>query len=228
MGVLAKMWVKMRDKVELGNFQTDSSLHDPGYESLLQQFLPSQQQGSTSNQSLGMSSIPQQPQQNSLNISGGSSQSPLFNYMFGLSSQFPQTQPMGSQFGGLPQQQQQQQQPMYSQFRSFMQQQPVYPHYGGSTQQPVYNQQYYTTLNQQQQQSPLIRPQPRPYYPSPPAPQSHEGSAGNNIITDGRLVPPVITTFIDRFLPADFCRWRPPVKVLPAAFLTIVGGFLRR
>ncbi|XP_062096320.1 altered inheritance of mitochondria protein 3-like [Humulus lupulus] len=176
MGVLAEMWVKMRDKVESGNLQNDSSLHDPRYESLLQQFLPSQQQGSTSNQSPGTSSMPQQPQQNSPNISGGSSQSPLFNYMFGLSSQFPQTQLMGSQFGGLPQQQQQQQQPMYGQFGSFMQQQPVYPHYGGSTHQPVYNQQYYTSPNQQQQQSPLIRPQPRPYYPSPPAPQSHEGS----------------------------------------------------
>ncbi|XP_062087032.1 uncharacterized protein LOC133793762 [Humulus lupulus] len=41
-------------------------------------------------------------------------------------------------FGGLPQQQQQQ--PMYGQFGPFMQQQSVYPHYGGSTQQPVYNQ----------------------------------------------------------------------------------------
>ncbi|XP_062094381.1 ervatamin-B-like [Humulus lupulus] len=82
---------------------------------------------------------------------------------------------MGSQFGGLPQQQQQQH--MYGQFGPFMQQQPVYPHYGGSTQQPVYNQQYYTSPNQQQQQSPLIRPQPRPYYPSPPAPQSHEATS---------------------------------------------------
>ncbi|XP_062087005.1 uncharacterized protein LOC133793726 [Humulus lupulus] len=45
MGVLAEMWVKKRDKVESGNFQTNSSLHDPRYESLLQQFLPSQQQG---------------------------------------------------------------------------------------------------------------------------------------------------------------------------------------
>ncbi|XP_062087074.1 altered inheritance of mitochondria protein 3-like [Humulus lupulus] len=184
MGVLAEMWVKMRDKVESGNFQTDSSLHDPRYESLLQQFLPSQQQGSTSNQSPGTSSMPQQPQHNSPNISGGSSQSPLFNYMFGLSSQFPQTQPMGSQFGGLPQQQQQQQQHMYGQFGPFMQQQPVYPHYGGSTQQPVYNQQYYTSPNQQQQQSPLIRPQPRPYYPSPPAPQSHEGLSRSTNIED--------------------------------------------
>ncbi|XP_062081308.1 glutenin, low molecular weight subunit 1D1-like [Humulus lupulus] len=123
-----------------------------------------------------------QPQQNSPNISGGSSQSPLFSYMFGLSSQFPQTQPMGSQFGGLPQQQQQQH--MYGQFGPFMQQQPVYPHYGGSTQQPVYNQQYYTSPNQQQQQSPLIRPQPRPYYPSPPAPQSHEGLSRSTNVED--------------------------------------------
>ena len=54
MGILAEMLAKLRDKVEGGD---DIDLHDPRYEGILQYLR------SGTNQSMGTSSMPQQPHQ---------------------------------------------------------------------------------------------------------------------------------------------------------------------
>ena len=102
--------MKLCDKVESSKFSFDEGLHDPCYEMLRREIMPSQQPGGPSTQNPG--SMPQQQQQNSPNMSVGSSHSSGYNFMFGLSSQSPPdwfaSPAGGSQLGGPPQQQQQQ------------------------------------------------------------------------------------------------------------------------
>ena len=127
MGILGEMWAGLRDKVE----GREIDLHDPRYEGVLQYL------SSGTNQGTWTSSMPHQPQQNSPNLSAGSSQFPNLSQFFGLSSQSPPVD-QADQVGGFHA-------PTVSQMAGLSQQAAYYPS------PPV----------PQQDQTPLV-PQPRP------------------------------------------------------------------
>ncbi|XP_060974723.1 RNA polymerase II degradation factor 1-like [Cannabis sativa] len=196
-GIMAEMFQRLRERFPPG--QDTSDLYDPRFDRFLQQYLPTQPQGSAT--CPRPQQQPLQQTQQSPNVQGSASQSPLIPNMFGRSSQSPpffysdffggsqSQQPMFGQFGSSSQQPMFFGGPMQQTFpgQFFGSQNPYFFPAGFKEQSPNFSPQQSPNISQQQQ-SPNL-PQQRqtrpfaellssqqPYYPSPPVSQAQDES----------------------------------------------------